>query len=147
MANNSEKVNFVQSFGKKKNATAVAICRQGKGILKVNGKPIDLVTPEVLKIKVLEPIFLLGKERFANLDIRIKVSGGGYTSQIYAIRLAISRSIVAYYQKFVDEQSKREIKEILLSYDRNLLVCDPRRCEPKKAGGRGARAREQMSFR
>ncbi len=32
----------------------------------------------------------------------------------------------------VDEQSKREIKEILLSYDRTLLVADPRRCEPKK---------------
>ena len=32
----------------------------------------------------------------------------------------------------VDEQSKREIKDILLQYDRTLLVADPRRCEPKK---------------
>lgn len=32
----------------------------------------------------------------------------------------------------VDEQSKREIKDILLNYDRTLLVADPRRCEPKK---------------
>ena len=32
----------------------------------------------------------------------------------------------------VDEQSKTEIKNILLQYDRTLLVADPRRCEPKK---------------
>ncbi len=32
----------------------------------------------------------------------------------------------------MDEQSKREIKDILLQYDRTLLVADPRRCEPKK---------------
>ena len=32
----------------------------------------------------------------------------------------------------MDEQSKKEIKDILLAYDRTLLVADPRRCEPKK---------------
>jgi hypothetical protein len=32
----------------------------------------------------------------------------------------------------VDEQAKKEIKDILLAYDRTLLVADPRRCEPKK---------------
>jgi small subunit ribosomal protein S16e len=32
----------------------------------------------------------------------------------------------------VDEQSKQEIKDALLQYDRTLLVADPRRCEPKK---------------
>ena len=47
----------------------------------------------------------------------------------------------------VDEQTKREIKELLLSYDRSLLVADPRRCEPKKFGGRSARARFQKSYR
>lgn len=143
----TEAVNFVQSFGKKKNSTAVAICRQGKGVLRVNGKPIDLVTPEILKLKALEPLLLLGKERFAELDVRITVRGGGYTGQIYAVRLALARVIVAFYQKFRDEESKRHIKQVLLSYDRNLLVADPRRCEPKKVGGKGARAKEQMSYR
>ena len=32
----------------------------------------------------------------------------------------------------VDEQAKKEIKEVLVKYDRTLLVADPRRCEPKK---------------
>lgn len=47
----------------------------------------------------------------------------------------------------VDEAQKKEIKEILTSYDRSLLVADPRRCEPKKFGGPGARARRQKSYR
>ncbi|GKV42793.1 hypothetical protein SLEP1_g50160 [Rubroshorea leprosula] len=50
-------------------------------------------------------------------------------------------------QKFVDEQQKKEIKDILVRYDRTLLVADPRRCEPKKFGGGGARARFQKSYR
>jgi len=60
---------------------------------------------------------------------------------------AIAKSVVAYYQKFVDEASKREIRDILITYDRTLLVADPRRCEPKKFGGPGARARRQKSYR
>jgi hypothetical protein len=47
----------------------------------------------------------------------------------------------------VDEASKKEIKDILLRYDRTLLVADSRRCEPKKFGGPGARARYQKSYR
>ena len=47
----------------------------------------------------------------------------------------------------VDEASKKEIKDILIAYDRSLLVADPRRCEPKKFGGPGARARYQKSYR
>jgi small subunit ribosomal protein S16e len=64
-----------------------------------------------------------------------------------AVRQAIAKAIVAFYQKYVDEASKREIKETLLQFDRSLLVADPRRCEPKKFGGRGARARFQKSYR
>lgn len=47
----------------------------------------------------------------------------------------------------VDEATKKEIKDLLLTYDRSLLVADPRRCEPKKFGGHGARARFQKSYR
>ena len=113
------------------------------------------------------------------MDIRVRVKGGGTTSQIYAIRQAIAKGIVAYYQKCtkllihlfifkhsffnyktlkiliiflnekldVDEASKRMIKDQLIAYDRTLLVADPRRCEPKKFGGPGARARYQKSYR
>merc|ERR1712083_1102475 len=91
----------------------------------------------------MEPVLLLGKDRFADIDVRIRVKGGGHTSQIYAIRQALSKSLVAYYQKYVDEQSNQEIKDILVQFDRSLLVADPRRNEPKKFGGPAARARYQ----
>ena len=138
---------LVQTFGRKKNAIAVATVRKGKGLIKVNGSPIEILEPRVLRIKVFEPLLLIGQKKFANVDIKIKVKGGGYTSQIYAIRQALAKGIVAFNQKFVDENSKREIKELFLQYDRTLLVADPRRCEPKKYGGPGARARNQKSYR
>merc|ERR1712072_1465517 len=128
-------------------ATAVAHCKAGKGLVKVNGKPLNLVQPEILRFKVYEPPLIVGLEKFANVDIRVRVTGGGHTSQVYAIRQAISKSIVAYYQKFVDEHSKNAIKQQLVAYDRTLLVADNRRCEPKKFGGPGARARYQKSYR
>merc|ERR1711872_860655 len=137
----------VQVFGRKKTATAVAHCKQGNGLLKVNGHPLELVEPRALQSKLLEPILLLGRDRFAGVDIRVRVKGGGRVAQIYAIRQAISKSLVAYYQKYVDEASKKEIKDILIQYDRSLLVADPRRCEPKKFGGPGPRARYQKSYR
>jgi len=100
-----------------------------------------------MRFKVFEPILLLGRQRFAGVDMRIRVKGGGHVSQIYAIRQAMAKAIVAYNQKFVDETTKQELKDTLLQYDRTLLVADPRRCEPKKFGGRGARARFQKSYR
>ncbi|KAI8086041.1 40S ribosomal protein S16 [Halteromyces radiatus] len=137
----------VQTFGRKKTATAVAHCKRGRGLIRVNGSPLELLEPEILKFKVYEVVLLLGEERFANVDIRLRVQGGGHTSQIYAIRQALAKAIVAFYQKYVDEAAKKEIKEILVQYDRTLLVADPRRCEPKKFGGPGARARFQKSYR
>lgn len=92
-------------------------------------------------------MLIIGLDKFANVDIRVRVTGGGHTSQVYAIRQAIAKAIVAYYQKFVDEQSKNELKKALIAYDRTLLVADPRRSEPKKFGGPGARARYQKSYR
>eukprot|EP01087_Luapelamoeba_hula_P005004 TRINITY_DN150_c0_g1_i1.p1 TRINITY_DN150_c0_g1~~TRINITY_DN150_c0_g1_i1.p1 ORF type:complete len:150 (+),score=19.60 TRINITY_DN150_c0_g1_i1:97-546(+) len=141
------KKKYVQTFGRKKTSVAVAMVKQGRGLIKVNGCPVELVEPELLRYKVFEPVLLLGSERFSQVDIRVRVKGGGSTAQIYAIRQAIAKGIVAYYQKFVDEAAKNEIKEILLAYDRSLLVADPRRCEPKKFGGPGARARYQKSYR
>ena len=141
------KVKRVQTFGKKKNAIAVATVEEGKGVIRVNGRPIQLVEPAALRAKLYEPILILGGKRFNNLNMRIKVSGGGQTAQIYAIRQAICKGVIAYNQKFVDEETKRAIKDVILQYDRTLLVADPRRPEPKKFSGRGARARRQKSYR
>ena len=140
-------IQSVQVFGRKKTATAVAYCKSGTGIIKVNGRPISAIQPKSLQFKLQEPILLLGKSKWGTVDMRVRVKGGGSVSQIYAIRQAISKALVSYYQKYVDEASKKEIKDILGQYDRTLLVADPRRTEPKKFGGPGARARYQKSYR
>ncbi|KAG2614651.1 hypothetical protein PVAP13_3NG242098 [Panicum virgatum] len=101
----------VQCFGRKKTAVAVAYTKPGRGLIKVNGVPIELIRPEILRLK------------------------------------AVAKGLVAYFQKYVDEAAKKEVKDIFSRYDRTLLVADPRRCEPKKFGGRGARARFQKSYR
>merc|ERR1719183_3096291 len=111
---------FLFSISRKKTATACAFAKQGRGLIKVNGQPIENIEPECLRLKAFEPVLILGQDKFANLDIRIRVKGGGMTAQMYAIRSAIAKSIVAYYAKY-------------------LLVAAPRRREPKKYGGRGAR--------
>jgi small subunit ribosomal protein S16e len=57
------------------------------------------VEPKALQYKLQEPILLLGKDRFADVDIRIRVKGGGRIAQVYAIRQALAKALVAYYQK------------------------------------------------
>ncbi|KAI0756899.1 ribosomal protein S9/S16-domain-containing protein [Daedaleopsis nitida] len=135
----------VQTFGKKKTATAVAHAKEGRGLIHINGSPISLLKPEFLRFKVYEPILVAGEEAFSAIDIRLRVKGGGHTSQVYAIRQAIAKAVVAYYAKYFDAASALELKKKLVAYDRTLLIADPRRAEPKKFGGHGARARRQKS--
>jgi len=82
-----------------KNSVAVAYVKRGKGEIRLNGAPLDLLQPEAMRWKVMEPVLLLGKQRFANVDIRLRVKGGGRVSQIYALRQAIAKGLVAFYQK------------------------------------------------
>jgi len=142
----------VQTFGRKKTAVAVAFAKAGTGRYRVNGMDIDLINPPSLRLKIYEVGMLLGKNEDGTdkkdmLDVKVRVRGGGYTSQIYAIRQSIAKAFVAYFQKYVDEASKKEIKDTFMNYDRSLIVADLRRCEPKKFGGPGARARYQKSYR
>lgn len=74
---------LTQAISAQKTATAVAHCKRGRGLIRVNGSPLELLEPEILKFKVYEVILLLGEERFSNVDIRLRVSGGGeYTGRI-----------------------------------------------------------------
>merc|ERR1711957_546053 len=143
----SDDLKQVRTFGKKKNATAVALCQEGTGVLRVNGKPINLIEPASMRLKVYEPVFILGANRFKDLSIRVRVRGGGSMAQVIGVRQAVAKAVIAYAQRFSDESSKRELKDLLLQYDKTLLTSDSRRCEPKKFGGKGARARFQKSYR
>ena len=90
-------------------------------MLRINGSPVHLLKPEILRFKVYEAVLVAGEDSFAGVDIRVRVKGGGHTSQVYAIRQAIAKAIVAYYAKYVDAYSAIELKKKLVS-DRKSVV-------------------------
>ncbi|KAH8879833.1 ribosomal protein S9 [Thozetella sp. PMI_491] len=132
----------ISCFGKKKKATAVAYIDypppslyaldfNGIGLIKVNGRPLALVQPEILRFKVYEPILALGTVGYCNIDTLVRVAGGGHTPQIYVIPQVIGMALVIHHQKYVDDYSKNRLKQILVQYDRTLLVADNHRGEPR----------------
>ncbi|XVE49219.1 hypothetical protein DITRI_Ditri01bG0064800 [Diplodiscus trichospermus] len=48
-------IESVQCFNRKKTAVAVTYCKKGRGLIKINGCPIELVEPEILCFKAIEP--------------------------------------------------------------------------------------------
>ena len=138
---------MVYTHGKKRNAIANAVVQEGKGTITINRIPIQNIEPKTLRVKIFEPILILGVNHFKNLRIKVRVSGGGPVAQLYAARMAIAKGIVAWNQKYVDEEQKANVRKNFMNYDKTLLVADNRRMEPKKYGGPGARARYQKSYR
>ncbi|XP_023577311.1 40S ribosomal protein S16 [Octodon degus] len=55
----------VQVFGRKKTATAVAHCKRGNGLIKVNGRPLEMIEPRTLQYKVLGSVAAWGGGRRA----------------------------------------------------------------------------------
>jgi ribosomal protein S9 len=45
--------------------------KAGKGLIKVNGKPLALVQPEILRFKVYEPVLILGVDKFGACPINV----------------------------------------------------------------------------
>lgn len=132
--------------GKKKTSVAFASVTAGSGSITVNGTPLANVRPEILRVKVEEPLKAAGEEYFSGMDIQVSVRGGGCVSQIYAIRQAISRALLSFTGA-KDVNLRDHLRNKLISYDRALLVADSRRAEAKKFGGRSARTRRQKSYR
>lgn len=60
---------FVFGLSLQKTATAVAFVKKGTGLIKVNGAPISLLQPEILRLKTYEPMLLLGNDKFANVSL------------------------------------------------------------------------------
>lgn len=125
--------------GKRKMAVARATIMRGKGRVRVNHVPVEILTPELARLKVMEPIRLAGK-KIEMLDIDINVKGGGIMGQADAVRTAIARAVVQY-------TGDEELDALYRDYDRTLMVPDTRRKLPKKPLGRGARKKRQKSYR
>ena len=113
--------------------------KPGKGRVWVNDYTLDIITPEIARMKIQEPLIIAG-ERAKGLDIKVTVAGGGVMGQAEAARIAMARAIAAWTKS-------SELRKQFLAFDRVMLAGDQRMSEPKKFGGPGARVRKQKSYR
>ncbi|RLE94976.1 MAG: 30S ribosomal protein S9 [Thermoprotei archaeon] len=125
---------------RRKTARARVAIRPGIGRVRINGVPLEIYEPELVRWKIMEPLLLAGEKYVNQVDIEVSTCGGGIMGQASAARTAIARALVMWFES-------DELKQIFEEYDRHLLVEDPRQAEPKKPRGRSARAKRQKSYR
>lgn len=126
--------------GKRKTAIARATVRTGKGRVRINNIPLEIFEPKLARDKIMEPLLLADDKVREQIDINVKVSGGGFMGQAEAVRMAITKGLLKWTKS-------TRLHTTLRDYDRTMIAGDPRRSEPKKFGGPGARARDQKSYR
>jgi len=124
--------------GKRKSAIARASCKQGTGIVRINGILLEDYGNPMSRLFVQEPLIIAG-DIVKKFDISVKVHGGGWHSQSEAARLTIAKALA-------QATGSKKLKQDFLDYDRHLLVADVRRKETKKGRGK-ARAKRQKSYR
>ncbi|UCE43598.1 MAG: 30S ribosomal protein S9 [Candidatus Bathyarchaeota archaeon] len=126
--------------GKRKTAIARATVRNGRGRIRINKIPLEIFEPSIARDKIMEPILQTDKETLRQINIDVKVSGGGFMGQAEASRMAIARALLNWTKS-------AKLKTAFTDYDRSMMAGDPRRKESKKFGGPSARARDQKSYR
>jgi small subunit ribosomal protein S9 len=130
------KTKYVYGLGRRKSATARARLYKGKGTITINDKPVAeyLNNNKSHLAEITDPLALVSKQK--DFDITVKVSGGGVSGQVDAIKLAIAKAITVEFGDFRPVLKKAE-----------YLKRDSREKERKKYGLRSARKREQFSKR
>ena len=125
----------IQATGKRKSSIARVIVRSGSGDVSVNGRPLDEYFPrQYLRSMARQPLVTAGYE--SNVDVIVRVHGGGISGQAGAVRHGIARALTD-----IDPELRSELKR------RGLLTRDSRKKERKKAGLKKARKRPQFSKR
>ena len=128
---------YYYGLGRRKSSTArVRLTPKGKGNIVINGLPINEYFSDSQYIihEIEKPFIALEQEN--TYDISIKVSGGGHTGQVQAIRLGISKALVE-----MNPDYKNTLKRS------SLLGRDPREKERKKFGLKGARKQRRFTKR
>ncbi len=131
------------AVGKRKTAIARAYFRDGKGEIRVNKFKLEVWSNPLARLRVLEPLMIANSVIpgiLDELDINVKVEGGGWQAQAEAVRQAIARGLVMW-------TGSNELKKAFLEYDNWLLVNDPRRKEQNKSLRSKPRAWRQTSYR
>jgi len=123
-------------LGRRKSATARARLMKGKGNITINDKPAAeyLSGNKTMLAEITDPLALVNKQQ--EVDVTIRVSGGGLAGQVDAIKMAIAKAITV---------GASDLRPVLKKAE--LLRRDPREKERKKYGLRSARKREQYSKR
>jgi small subunit ribosomal protein S9 len=128
--------NFYTGIGKRKTSVAKVFLAEGSGIITINTKKFEDFFAGVGEEKELikTPFVLVNLNNQYNIDIH--VHGGGVTSQLEAIRLAIAKAICT-----IDSEYRHVFKQKL------LLRRDSRIKERRKYGLKKARKASQYSKR
>jgi len=129
----------ITAKAKKKAAVARAVIRKGMGIVKINNRNIETMQPAQIYEFVKEPLDL-AEDIAKEVNINVRVNGGGFMGQAVAARAAIAKSLLEF-------RPNEKLKRKFLAYDRMLLVDDSRRVESKKPLGPKARKKKQKSKR
>ena len=121
--------------GKRKNAVARVWIKPGKGVVTVNGRPLDVYFARpVLRMILNQPLVVAN--RLAQYDLMVTVAGGGLSGQAGAVRHGLSKALT-YYEPELRGALKKE----------GFLTRDSRVVERKKYGHKKARASFQFSKR
>ncbi len=130
---------LVNSSGKRKRAIARAVLREGKGKVRINKMLLDAYTPDIARLRIMEPLLIAG-EIAGKVNIDVDVKGGGWQAQAESARLAIARGLVEF-------SGNKQLKQQFLAYDRHLMISDVRRAESSKPNDSKPRKARQKSYR
>jgi small subunit ribosomal protein S9 len=121
--------------GKRKRAIARVTVMPGDGKFEVNKRSIEEFFPRPLHQTIArQPLAVSGYE--GNVDVRVRVHGGGISGQAGAVRHGIARALTE-----IDAELRGDLKR------RGFLTRDARVKERRKAGFKKARKKPQFSKR
>ena len=121
--------------GKRKSSIARVTLLPGNGKIEINKRSIEEFFPRPLhQTMVKQPLTVSGYE--GNVDVRVRVHGGGISGQAGAIRHGVARALTE-----IDSELRGDLKR------RGFLTRDARVKERRKAGLKKARKRPQFSKR
>lgn len=140
-------------FATRKTASAHVYIKKGKGRIRVNNVPVEMIQEEVVRETILAPLEIAGAHK-KKVDVSVRVSGGGFMGQAGAAAIAISRALIGWTKSKKDpkdhplpKSTREDLRKKIAEYDKYLISGDARMKEPKKFGGPGARRRKQKSYR
>jgi small subunit ribosomal protein S9 len=121
--------------GKRKSSIARVILKPGDGKFLLNGRELAEFFPRPLhQTMVKQPLTVSGYE--GNVDVRVRVHGGGVSGQAGAVRHGIAKALTE-----IDAELRGDLKR------RGFLTRDARVKERRKAGFKKARKKPQFSKR